>query len=58
MGVSSHEDSCKEGYNKALRKKYYELIDYGNANPKEYQQNLNRLRQLILLEGIPPETEV
>jgi len=53
-----HEvDESKEAYYASLRKKYYEIIEYGNAHPQECQQNLNKLRQLILLEGLPPETE-
>lgn len=51
-------DASKEAYYSSLRKKYYEIIEYGNAHPKECQQNLNKLRQLILLEGLPPETDV
>lgn len=51
-------DGSKEAYYASLRKKYYEIIDYGNSHPQECQQNLSRLRQLILLEGLPPETDV
>jgi len=50
----------KEGkaeYYHNLRQKYYDLIEYGNSHPREYQQNLQALRQLVLLEGLPPESE-
>jgi len=40
-----------------LRKKYTDLINYGNAHPDKLKENLHRLRCLILLEGLPPEME-
>ncbi|EGC30690.1 RabGAP/TBC domain-containing protein [Dictyostelium purpureum] len=41
----------------SLRKRYQDLIDYGNQNPKTVDPNLYQLRKTILLEGLPPETE-
>eukprot|EP01132_Coremiostelium_polycephalum_P002374 gene2374-2936_t len=40
-----------------LRKKYLDLIEYGNEHPKTVQQNLYQLRKHILLDGLPPETD-
>jgi len=57
MAVGKEMDSDKAEYHTNLRKQYYELIEYGNAHPQECQQNLNKLRQLILLEGLPMESE-
>jgi len=50
-------DPGKAEYYTGLRKKYYDLIEYGNTHPQECQQNLHKLRQLILLEGLPAESE-
>jgi len=47
----------KVEYDNNLRQKYYDLIDYGNTHPREQQQNLQSLRQLVLLEGLPSESE-
>ncbi|EAL72986.1 RabGAP/TBC domain-containing protein [Dictyostelium discoideum AX4] len=44
-------------HNNSLRKKYLDLIDYGNKNPLTVDPNLYQLRKTILLEGLPPETE-
>ncbi|EFA83505.1 RabGAP/TBC domain-containing protein [Heterostelium album PN500] len=43
--------------NTALRKKYLDLIEYGNKHYETTTQNLYQLRKTILLEGLPPETE-
>jgi len=40
-----------------LRKKYEDLILYGNAHPENIKDNLYKLRKLILLEGLPCESE-
>eukprot|EP00727_Mastigamoeba_balamuthi_P013776 m51a1_g9020 hypothetical protein (339) ;mRNA; f:180811-182436 len=40
----------------ALRAKYEDLLASGNAHPEAYQENLRALRQLILQEGLPPQT--
>jgi len=47
----------KESQSSLLRKKYLELIEYGNTHPETVHQNLYQLRKTILLEGLPPETE-
>lgn len=57
MGFKEVDPGKAEHFN-ALRKKYLDLIEYGNTHPQEAQQNLHKLRQLILLEGLPPESEV
>lgn len=49
---------AKVEYYNDLRKRYYDLIEFGNSHPSECIDNLQKLRQLILLEGLPPETEV
>jgi len=40
-----------------LRQKYEDLIQYGNAHPEHVKDNLYKLRKLILLEGLPAESE-
>jgi len=40
-----------------LRQRYEALISIGNSHPKNIDKNLNELRKMILLEGLPPETE-
>lgn len=40
-----------------MRQKYEEMIEYGNQHPESLDQNLLLLRKLILLEGLPNETE-
>jgi len=40
-----------------LRKKYEELIQYGNAHPEQLKDNIYKLKKLILLEGLPAESE-
>jgi cell cycle arrest protein BUB2 len=57
MAVGKEVDPGKAEYYDSLRRKYYDLIEYGNTHPQETQQNLQKLRQLILLEGLPPESE-
>ncbi|KAF2069572.1 hypothetical protein CYY_009113 [Polysphondylium violaceum] len=47
----------KESQSSLLRKKYLELIEYGNTHPETIHQNLYQLRKTILLEGLPPETD-
>ena len=42
----------------ALRKKYEDLLKFGNEHPDTYQQTLTKLRQLILMEGFPKQTKV
>ncbi|GAM25021.1 hypothetical protein SAMD00019534_081960, partial [Acytostelium subglobosum LB1] len=44
-------------HNQLLRKKYLDLIEYGNQHPQTTQQNLYQLRKTILLEGLPDDTE-
>lgn len=41
-----------------LRKKYEDVIAYGADHPSEIPKKLHELRKLILLEGMPPETDV
>ncbi|KYQ93037.1 RabGAP/TBC domain-containing protein [Tieghemostelium lacteum] len=41
----------------SIRKKYNELLKYGNEHPQTVQQNLEQLRKRILLDGLPPESE-
>lgn len=41
-----------------LRQKYEVLISHGNSSPEALDKSLNEMRRLILLEGLPPETEV
>eukprot|EP00727_Mastigamoeba_balamuthi_P007865 m51a1_g37 hypothetical protein (322) ;mRNA; f:140139-141897 len=41
----------------ALRKKYEDLLKFGQSHPDLYHQNLNKLRRLILLEGLPPQSQ-
>jgi len=41
-----------------LHKKYEDIIAYGADHPSEIPKKMHELRKLILLEGIPPETEV
>jgi cell cycle arrest protein BUB2 len=40
-----------------LRKKYEDLILFGNTHPEHVKENLYKLRKLILLEGLPSESE-
>jgi len=40
-----------------LRQRYEALISHGNVHPENLDKNLNELRKMILLEGLPPETE-
>jgi len=40
-----------------LRRKYEDLISYGNAHPEQNKENLYKLKKLILLEGLPTESE-
>jgi cell cycle arrest protein BUB2 len=40
-----------------LRNKYEDLIHYGNAHPGYAKENIYKLRKLILLEGLPKESE-
>jgi len=42
---------------KELRKKYEDLVQFGNAHPESVKENLYKLRKLILLEGLPSESE-
>lgn len=57
MAVGKEVDVGKIEYHNNLRKQYLDLIEYGNAHPQECQGNLQKLRQLILLEGLPQESE-
>lgn len=57
-GMRGEAGDPREEFYTALRNKYYELIEYGNTHPQECQQNLLKLRQLLLLEGLPTESEV
>lgn len=41
-----------------LRKKYEQLIAEGNKQPELIDESLHKIRELVLLEGLPPETEV
>ena len=41
-----------------LRKKYEDIIAFGADHPTEIPKQLQELRKLILLEGMPPETDV
>lgn len=41
-----------------LRSRYEALISKGNNHPENLATNLYELRKMVLLEGIPPETEV
>jgi len=43
--------------NNELRKKYELLLNEGNHQPQNLDKNLYELRKLILLEGLPLETE-
>eukprot|EP01111_Echinosteliopsis_oligospora_P013858 TRINITY_DN5083_c0_g1_i2.p1 TRINITY_DN5083_c0_g1~~TRINITY_DN5083_c0_g1_i2.p1 ORF type:complete len:328 (-),score=60.55 TRINITY_DN5083_c0_g1_i2:132-1115(-) len=52
---SIDKSSSKETINN-LRKQYMELLDYGNAHPNELSDNVAKLRNLVLLHGLPPET--
>jgi len=40
-----------------LRQRYEVLISHGSSHPKNLDKNLNEWRKMILLEGLPPETE-
>jgi len=40
-----------------LRKRYETLISHGNAHPENLDKNLQELRRLVLVEGLPPETQ-
>jgi len=40
-----------------LRKKYEDLIQHGSSHPEHRQENLYKLKKLILLEGLPAESE-
>jgi len=40
-----------------LRQRYEALLSYGNSHPQDLDQSLQELRKMILLEGLPPETE-
>jgi len=55
--VAKEADTAKAEHNENLRNQYLELIENGNNSPNECQQNLHKLRQLILLEGLPAESE-
>jgi hypothetical protein len=41
-----------------LRKKYADLIKFGNEHPDSFQQTLAKLRTLTLLEGLPKQSSV
>jgi hypothetical protein len=41
-----------------VRLKFEELINFGAKHPEKLDQNMHSLRQLVLLEGVPLETEV
>jgi hypothetical protein len=41
-----------------LRQKYETILEEVNQKPQTYEKNLSKLQKLILLEGIPSETEV
>lgn len=51
------ESNAQEIHYAQLRETYNTLIEYGNTHPDDCKKSLQRLRQLILLEGLPPETE-
>jgi cell cycle arrest protein BUB2 len=57
MVVGKEVELVAQVDSETLRTKYYELIEYGNTHPQECSQNLSKLRQLILLHGLPPESE-
>jgi len=40
-----------------LRTEYQRLIEEGNKSPKDIDKNLKKLRTLVLMKGLPPETE-
>lgn len=39
-----------------LRRKYQALLDYGRSHPENLEDSLEKLRTLVLFEGIPDET--
>lgn len=41
-----------------LRQKYESIITEVNENSQTYEKNFTKLQNLILMEGIPSETEV
>ena len=44
--------------NLLLRAKYEDLIQDQNEHPENYKSNLTKLKNWILIDGIPPDTEV
>lgn len=40
-----------------LRHKYENLLSEGNANPQRIHECIEQIRELILIEGLPAETE-
>lgn len=41
----------------SLRAQYLNLLQHGHAHPEEHRDNIAKLRRLVLLEGVPPETD-